>query len=139
MQILEQFDGTIEWKATEQSEGASPQWLSEVREHPPATKRSEGASPQQLSKATEHPPATEQSEGASPQRLSKARERLPATEWSEGASPQRLSEERERHMHWNLIDGTTSGYTRKDGTLKKKVPQFGAPFDGTICGYKLFE
>ena len=25
MQILEQFDGTIEWKATERSEGVSPQ------------------------------------------------------------------------------------------------------------------
>ena len=35
MQILEQFDETIEWKATEQSEGA-----------PPVTEQSEGASPQ---------------------------------------------------------------------------------------------
>ena len=55
MQILEQFDGTIEWKVTERSEGASPQRLSEARERPP----------QRLSEAREHPPATEQSEGAS--------------------------------------------------------------------------
>ena len=38
MQILEQFDGTIEWKVTERSEGA-----------PPATKQSE-EHPQQRSK-----------------------------------------------------------------------------------------
>ena len=43
MQILEQFDGTIEWKATEQSEGASPS--DEAKQGaPPATERSEGAS-----------------------------------------------------------------------------------------------
>ena len=29
--------GTIEWQATERNEGASPQQLSEVREHPPVT------------------------------------------------------------------------------------------------------
>ena len=53
MQILEQFDGTIEWKVTELSEGVSPQRLSEAREHSPVTERSEGASPQQLSEARE--------------------------------------------------------------------------------------
>ena len=36
----------------------------------------------------------------------------PATERSEGESPKRLSEAKERHMHWNLIDGTTSGCMR---------------------------
>ena len=45
-------------------------------------------------------------------RLSEARECFPGTERSEGASPQRLSKAKERHMHWNLIDGTTSGCTR---------------------------
>ena len=47
MQILEQFDGTIEWKVTERSEGASPQRLSEARKRPP----------QRLSEAREHPPS----------------------------------------------------------------------------------
>ena len=79
MQILEQFDGTIEWKATERREGASPQQLSEEREHSPVTEQSEGASPQQLNKV------------------------------------------KERHMHWNLIDGTTSGCTRSGENKARRV------------------
>ena len=34
MHILEQFGGTIKWKVTERSKGASPQRLSEARERP---------------------------------------------------------------------------------------------------------
>ena len=98
MQILEQFDGTIEWKATERP----PSDWAKRGSIPPATEQSEGASPQRLSEARERPPSNWEKRGSIP----------PATERSEGASPQWLSEARERHMHWNLIDGTTRGYTR---------------------------
>ena len=81
MQILEQFDGTIEWKATERP-------------------------PSDWAKQASIPPTTEQSEGA-----------------SYALEPYWWYHKRVHEIGWYLKGG----------------PNLDPPFDGTICGYKLFK